>query len=354
MSETTGDPASPEAAPEDLDDARTAATAGSGVVIFIPTLNEEAHIEGVLRDLLDGDPLAAASPIVVADGGSSDDTRAVVARLSAAQPNIRLIDNPKRLQAAALNLALGPDWADRAILIRVDAHARYPRGYVSRLVAALEETGAASVVVPMDAAAATGCFQRGLAVIADTKLGAGGSPHRGGARSAWVEHGHHAAFRLAEFRDLGGYDESFVANEDAEYDRRLTESGGRIWLDAGIRVTYFPRSGPAGLWRQYRRYGEGRARTCLKHRVRPALRQLAPVGNLGLLALSALALAVTPLGWIWPATYGAVLLGASLWAAARLGSLCGLWAGPALGVMHLAWGLGFCLRVARHLAGDRA
>jgi succinoglycan biosynthesis protein ExoA len=322
-------------------------TGADGVVVFVPTLDEERFIERCLRSLLDADPLAAAAPLVVADGGSRDRTREIVRRMAEARPNIVLLDNPDRLQAAALNLALDPRFADRSVLIRCDAHAVYPERYVSRLVETLAARGADSVVVPMDAVAEGGCFQRAAAWIADTRIGAGGAAHRGGRRSGFVEHGHHAAFRLEAFRALGGYDPGFPTNEDAEYDARLIRRGGRIWLAAELRVGYFPRSTPLALWRQYRRYGEGRARTCLKHRARPRLRQLVPALNLPALAASAAAAPVEPLALAWPASYAALLGGAGVWTAIRRRSACGLLATIALGAAHLAWGAGFLLELAR-------
>lgn len=331
----------------------------SQVAILIPTLNEEPYIEAVVRRLME-DPIGSRCPIVVADGGSADRTREIVTRLAAEIPTLRLLDNPKKLQSAAMNLALGPEFDGCDILIRCDAHARYPANFVSDLAAALTAREAASVVVPLDAEPHPegGCFHRGLAWVADTKLGAGGSPHRGGARSGYEEHGHHAAFRMSAFRALGGYDESFVANEDAEYDRRLIASGERIWLDADIRKVYFPRRTPRGLWRQYHRYGIGRARTCFKHGVRPAPRQMIPVAHVGLLTASALALPfggwAAALGLAWPAAYLALIVGAGGAIAVEKRSACGLQASLALAVMHLSWGLGFLRQCARELAGGRA
>ncbi|MEL6211667.1 MAG: glycosyltransferase family 2 protein, partial [Pseudomonadota bacterium] len=299
-----------------------------------------------LRSLIGDDPAMRDVQITVADGGSTDGTQDIVQRLAAEFPNVALIGNPARLQAAAINrVAADCAQSDHQVLVRCDAHSVYPPGYVLGVARALVAQQAASVTVPMDAEGA-GCFQRALALITDTKLGSGGSAHRGGARSGWVDHGHHAGFDLSWYRRLGGYDESFSHNEDAEYDRRLTEAGGRIWMAADLRITIAPRGTPMALARQYWRYGRGRARTVLKHRMRPRLRQMIPVGHVLALGTSAILLAVHPIGWLYPAAYGALALGASLWSATRIG-LCGLWAGVAVAVMHTAWGAGFLAQAMR-------
>lgn len=315
------------------------------VLVVIPTLDEERHIEGVLAQLIDGDPRMRDVRIVVADGGSRDATRARVAAVAARSPNVTLLDNPDRLQSAAVNRAVAAFGADADVLVRCDAHAAYPASYVLDVAQALLARDVDSLVVPMDARGA-GCFQRAVAWIVDTPLGAGGAAHRGGRRSGFVDHGHHAAFRIARFRELGGYDPTFSHNEDAEYDLRLTASGGKIFLEAGLRKIYYPRTSFRALWRQYRNYGRGRARTILKHAARPKPRQMAPVANLAI-QIAALALApVAPVTLAAPAAYLIALAAVSALTAAGRGSLCGLGAGPALFAIHMAWAIGFVETVA--------
>ncbi len=320
----------------------------ASIIIVIPTLNEAAHIEACIRSLRDG-PETEAALIVVADGGSADATREIVAGLAKEAPNLRLIDNPGRLQSCAVNRAAREMGKGCKILVRCDAHAVYPPRFALDVAARLTETGAASLVVPMDARG-EGRLQRAVAFIIDTPLGSGGSAHRGGRVSGWVDHGHHAGFDLGWFRRLGGYDESFSHNEDAEYDRRLTEAGGRIWLEASIRLGVFTRPTIAGLARQYWSYGKGRARTALKHRMRPRLRQMIPVAHTIVLALSLAAAPFTGLGLLYPALYGALCASVSVWAAVRMRSSAGLWAGPALATMHSCWGAGFLNQLTRELA----
>lgn len=327
-----------------------AALTGHEVLIVVPALNEAAAIEPCLRSLLTGDRRLALTSVIVADGGSTDGTQDIVTRLQGEFPNLRLLDNPQRLQSAGINHAVATcALPHHRVLIRADAHAIYPPGYALRAADRLLGLGMASVVVPMDSQGDNG-FSRAAAWIVDTPLGSGGSAHRGGKRSAEVDHGHHAAMDLDWFRRVGGYDASFSHNEDAELDHRLRAAGGRIWLEGDLRLDYQMRPSLRALARQYWNYGRGRARTVRKHRMRPRLRQMAPAVNLILLlAGAALMMAglLTGSGWllalgaVWPLLYGAVLLAASVAMAWRHRDLAGLWAGPALAAMHLPWGAGF-------------
>jgi succinoglycan biosynthesis protein ExoA len=316
--------------------------ARSDVIVVIPTYNEERAIEPCLRSLLDGDPLARKARVMVVDGRSEDRTRDIVRDLAEnAFPNIRLLDNPDRLQSAAVNRAVARSGLERGIIVRCDGHAVYPRGFVSSVVGALRSREeAASVVSVLDATGST-AFQRAAAFIMDTPFGSGGSAHRGGTGSGWVDHGHHAGFRVEWFKRLGGYDETFSHNEDAEYDHRQRQAGGRIWLDDGLRIDYTVRDTLSAIWRQYRNYGCGRARTFQKHRAPLRLRQLVPAIHTALLGFSILVAPLAPWTLAYPLVYAAFLLGIAIWAAVRLATPSGAWAGAVLAAIHLGWGSGF-------------
>lgn len=228
-------------------------------------------------------------------------------------------------------------------MVRVDAHASYPEAYVSRLVGEARRTGAASVVVAMDTVGRGG-FQSAAAAAQNSLLGVGGAAHRMGQASGWVDHGHHALFDLEHFFGAGGYDESFRANEDAEFDVRLARRGGGVWLSGEVRVTYYPRSTGRALFRQYLEYGRGRARTLLRHRMKPKLRQLLP-------AAVAPAVLAAPFGLYEPplALPAAAWIGGCLaWGAVlgfRAGSRDALGSGVAAALMHLGWSFGFWRQV---------
>ncbi len=312
------------------------------VLVVIPTFNEAKHIETCLRSLIENDPLLANATLVVTDGGSTDGTQAIVQSLATTYSQIQLTHNAQRLQSAGINHAVRT-FADPKLklLIRCDAHSIYPPNFVSDIVHAFEEhPEAASVVSVMDAIGST-CFQRACAWVVDTPLGSGGSAHRGGMTSSWVDHGHHAGFKLDWFNRIGGYDPTFSHNEDAEYDHRLTLAGGKVWLEKDIRLDYQMRPDPRALLKQYWRYGRGRARTILKHKLQPRLRQLIPVINLAFLCVSLLLAPWS--GWflVWPGIYLFVLLGVTAVATLRLKSVCGIFAGLALGLIHNGWAAGF-------------
>ncbi len=310
-------------------------------LVVIPTLNEAAHIEQVLRELCVGVDVGAPVHFVVSDGGSTDGTPDIVRGLAASWPwRLTLLHNPKRLQSAAVNLAVKHFGQGCDLLVRCDAHASYPPGFIVRLHASMQAHEADAVVVPMDSVG-DAPWQKAVAWVSDTVVGSGGSAHRGGARSGFVDHGHHAAFRMASFCRAGGYDETFSHNEDAELDCRQRALGSRIYLDSGIRIGYLPRDSFKGLWKQYSNYGAGRSRTIRKHPDSWRLRQMAVPINAVLVFGGLLLGPWWPLLLAWPALYGSILLFTALSLAVRHRSLVGLLAWPAAFAMHMAWAKGF-------------
>jgi len=316
------------------------------VLIVIPTLNEARTIAGVLQALADDAPRDATLRFVVADGGSTDGTVERVHALAAERSDLFLLHNPERLPGPAVNRAVLAHGGDADVLIRVDAHADYPRGFCRQLLESLDRNGADAVVVPMDSVG-EGCFQKAVAWVSDSPVGSGGSAHRGGRRSGFVDHGHHAAFLMASFKRAGGYDASLPGNEDAELDCRQRALGGRIYLDADIRMAYHPRAGAWALARQYFVHGRGRSCTVRRHPGSLRARQLAVPVHLLVTVVAFLLAAWWPALLLWPAAYGAALLATSLALAWRHRSACGLLAGPAAALMHTGWAVGFfwgCLR----------
>ncbi|MCH9808037.1 MAG: glycosyltransferase family 2 protein [Alphaproteobacteria bacterium] len=314
--------------------------------IAMPALNEEGHIRQAILSILP-DPAALDYEILVLDGGSQDRTVEVVQDLAAQIPNIRVVENPRRLQASAMNIAARQADPRAQYMVRADCHSSYPPKFVERLVDCLERTQASSVVVPMNTQG-TGCLHSAIAATQNSMLGNGGSAHRHVAKSGFVDHGHHAGFLLEDFKKIGGYDESFSHNEDAELDVRLNRIGRGIYLDADLAIDYYPRSTLSSLASQYWKYGSGRARNFIKHGTTPKLRQVAPLLALSGVTVGILAAPFIPAALILPVSYIAACMLSSAFLALRNREPCLTLSGIAAIVMHMSWALGFASTFSSH------
>ncbi|WP_062228074.1 glycosyltransferase family 2 protein [Aureimonas frigidaquae] len=308
-------------------------------LIVVPCLNEAAHIGGLVAWLVEAAERLDGH-VVVADGGSTDGTLAILAAAAQAAPRLTVFHNARRIQSAGVNAAVARYGADAQWLIRVDAHGDYPEDFLDRILADAEAHAADSVVVGM-VTRGEGLRQSAAAMAQNSRLGNGGSAHRAGAAGHWTDHGHHAAMRIDAFKAVGGYDESFSHNEDAELDHRLRMAGKRIWMTGATAMTYYPRTSLRALGRQYFGYGKGRAMNILKHRMTPRLRQMIPVFVAPALLL--ILLAPVSLAFLVPALAWALLcLGYGLALGLRAGRpATGALAGVSAMIMHAAWSAGF-------------
>jgi succinoglycan biosynthesis protein ExoA len=316
------------------------------VTIAIPCFNEERHIETCLKDIFAQDYPADLIEVLVGDGMSTDRTRDVLREVSARHPGrIRVIDNPRRLQAPAMNAMIAVARGD--VIVRMDVHARYAQDYIRQCVAVLDETGADNVGGAMRTIAETS-FQRALCAALDSPLGVGGARYRDANEEGFVDTVFLGAFRRAIFDAVGGYDDNAITNEDADLNQRILAAGGKVFLSRRIVVHYVPRSSVQGLARQYFRYGRGRARTLLKlgsfPTPRPALPFLLVTGGV-------LLLVVPSLRKFAPVAFGAYGC-AALVEAVRVSWRHGLALAPVVAgifpVLHVAHGLGFAAGLARY------
>jgi succinoglycan biosynthesis protein ExoA len=320
------------------------------VLIVIPCLNERKHIATLIADIQE-DTAELDHLIVVADGGSTDGTQDILKAIAERDTRVKVICNPKRIQSAGVNLAVRAFGEGRRWLVRIDAHAQYPANYIRTLIEEAHRTVAASVVVAMTSQGAEG-FQAAIAAVQNSSLGAGGAPHRRAGKAQFVDHGHHALFDLPSFLSVGGYDETASHNEDAEFDLRLAQAGGKIWLTRAVEVIYFPRNSIGALYRQYICYGRGRAATLVRHRKVPKLRQILPAGVTPAITLAACApwlpvAALPVLAWASMSLVAGAVIGR------RLGLRGMAYAGIGAMTIHLAWSVGFWREILSRLGRDR-
>jgi succinoglycan biosynthesis protein ExoA len=300
------------------------------VTVALPVLDEERHLEAALASVA-AQTYPFIMEVLVVDGGSRDQTREI-ARSYPGLP-VRVLDNPKRIQAAALNVALGA--ARGEIFVRVDGHCVLDPDYVQRCVDALAVSGAALVgggMTPQgDATAGRGRLARGIAAAMGSRFGAGPARFHRDGPAGWVDTVYLGAYPVDIARAVGGYADDVGVNEDAELAIRLGRVGG-VYYDPAIRSHYSPRPDLPALARQFFRYGQSRALTARRHPESLRPRQL--VAPALVLAL------VSPWRREVAALYLAGVAACTVAETARDRGSAPAFA-AALPTMHLAWGAGF-------------
>lgn len=242
----------------------------------MPIRNEAGRIAGTLASVLDQDVDPERLEVLVVDGCSEDDTRAVVAATAAGDPRVRVLDNPEGIVPTAMNRGLAEARGD--VIVRVDGHCALPRDYLRRCEELLSETGADCVGGMIESLpSGDGVVARAIALAMASRFGTGAGFRVGAAEPGPVDTLAFGAYRREVFDRIGTFDEELVRNQDDELNLRLTRTGGVIWMDPSLRSRYWTRADLRSLWRQYFQYGVFKVRVAQKHRGVASWRHLAPL-----------------------------------------------------------------------------
>lgn len=327
----------------------------TAVSYVMPVLNEAGYIESAIASIIAQDH-PGEFEIVLATGPSTDGTDAIVRRLAAADPRIRVVENPGIDIPIGLNLAIAA--SRHPVIVRVDAHTELAPGYTRRALETMDRTGAASLGGVMIATGRPG-FQAAVARAYNSPFGLGGGAYHGErATEGPAESAYMGVMRADVLREVGGYDETLRRGEDWELNYRLRAAGHIVWLDPQLKVNYWPRSTLAKLGRQFFATGVWRGELVRRLGGRNPLRFFAPPLLLLSIVLSVIAIPLHLtgvlsgwLGWIaalvylGPIAYLLLLLVAAITSGGSLADRARF--ALVLATMHLSWGVGFVLGVVR-------
>jgi glycosyltransferase involved in cell wall biosynthesis len=314
------------------------------VSVIIPVLNEERFLKQSVEAILNQN-YSGQLEIILALGPSKDQTN-VIAQELAKDQRIKLVENPSGRTAAALNNAIKNSEFD--IIVRLDGHAIVDSNYIKNAVKTLVESGADNVGGLMKAEG-TNAFEKSVAAAMTSKFGVGNAPFHVGGKSGEVDTVYLGTFRKSALERVGYFDESFIRAQDWEMNYRIRKTGGKIWFNPDLVVSYRPRKNLLQLAKQYFEYGQWRKQVTKTYPETVSMRYLAPpitvsgliAGIIMVLFSKILDINWLQIGWLAPLVYLTVILLAFLSIGSKIGLLSRLYLLLVLPTMHLSWGVGF-------------
>ncbi|HME02079.1 MAG TPA: glycosyltransferase [Solirubrobacteraceae bacterium] len=320
------------------------------VSVLVPVLNEERHIRETVA-AMQAQRFEGTIELIYADGRSEDRTREILIELAERDPRIRVLDNPRRRTASALNVCLRE--ARGEFVARMDAHTYYGNRYLAAGVERLRRGGTDWVSGPA-IPRPTGLVSRATALALASWLGRGGSRKWDKEAQSGTERQldtgvFGGVWRRATVIDVGGWDERWPINQDSEMAARFLARGARLVCLPEMVGHYMPRNSLHSLAYQYFRYGFYRARTFRRHPLSmrrshliapaasacilasiggPRKPRLAARASLGAYVLAVVATGVSSLARTQEPAESAMLV-------------------LVLPAMHLGWGFGTLVGVAR-------
>ncbi len=148
-------------------------------------------------------------------------------------------------------------------------------------------------------------------------------------------------FRRSALDRVGGYDEHFQRAQDWEMNHRIRQSGGLVWFQPRMRVSYRPRPNVKALAKQYFHYGRWRRVVSRTHEGTINLRYLAPPAAVLAMLLGVLVSPFFPLGLVIPGGYVVAIVAGSALTGSGLPTAAKLRLPLVYAAMHLSWGWGF-------------
>lgn len=317
------------------------------VSVIVPCYNEEKTIRLLLEALYYQTFPRKNMEVIIADGLSKDRTRQEIATFQKSHPDllVQVVDNTKQTIPAGLNRAI--ENATGEYIVRLDAHSVPERDYIERCVSALEQGKGANVGGVWDIRpGGQGSMAKAIAIAAAHPFGVGDAHYRFSDVGQNVDTVPFGAFKRSLVDCIGKFDESLLTNEDYEFNVRVRQSGGKVWLDPDIRSTYFARPTLPALARQYWRYGFWKARMLRRYPETMRWRQaLPPLFLLSLFGFSIMALFSSLARWVLALEIGLYILViafAGIQLAIKHRSPGLITRVPlAIATMHLAWGMAF-------------
>ena len=219
------------------------------VSVIAPCRNEARFIENTLNSILQGDYPADRMELLVVDGMSTDGTREIVQKMAAKNTRIKLLDNPARIQATAMNIGIKA--AHGEYIVRIDCHSTFSPDYITKCIEVARRTGADCVGGYMETLPGSDTtVASAIAAATSSRFGVGNSAFRTGGPEQQTDALPFGAFRREIFNRIGLFDERLVRNDDTELYGRIRKAGGRMVVSPEIRLKYYNRSTFAGLWQQ--------------------------------------------------------------------------------------------------------
>ena len=281
---------------------------------LLPIRNELIFIKQTIDSILEQNYNGQAYEILVADGMSDDGTREIIQILCQKYNKIYLIDNPGKIVSIGFNKLLSR--ARGEIIIRVDGHSKFEKDFIKNSLK-LFETVDANCIGGATQHVASGIIGNAIRISQTSRFGVGGVPFREGIENGkFVNTLAFGVYKREVFEKLGGYDEELIRNQDDEFNFRLIQNGGKIWLDPSIRSSYYPRNSLSKLFKQYFQYGFYKIRVMQKRKGFASWRHLVPGIYVFSLFSSFICYLATSVSWLFYfiiGTYFTANILATLW-----------------------------------------
>lgn len=225
------------------------------ISIICPIFNEEKYIENCIKSIINQDFSLEEIELILVDGISNDSTRNIIQKYIQKYSFIRLLDNPERSVSYALNIGIKNSKGN--YIARIDAHAVFPKNYLSTLYKYSQDLDADNIGCLINTLPANSSTQaEAISFALSSSFGMGSSLFRVGTNKIQeVDTVPFGFFKKDIFEKIGLFDTDLIRNQDDEFNGRIIKSGGKIFLIPEISIDYYPRDSLKKTYNMFYQYG---------------------------------------------------------------------------------------------------
>lgn len=218
--------------------------------------NEEKNLKSLFSDIRNQDYPHEKMEIIFVDSMSTDGTQYLMkefARENNGFDRVKILNNPKKIQAAGWNIAIREAKGD--IILRIDAHTSIPQQFVTNSVKSIESGEWVTGGPRPNIVDGNTPWKHTLLLAEKSMFGSSIAPYRQSHHKTYVKSVFHGAYRREVFEKAGLFNENLGRTEDNEMHYRIRKAGYKICYDPQI-VSY---QHSRGTWKEMirQKYGNG-------------------------------------------------------------------------------------------------
>lgn len=218
--------------------------------------NEEKNLDSLFSDIRNQNYPHSKMEVIFVNAMSTDKTKQMMERFAKEDNRfirVKVVDNPRKLQAAGWNIAIKEAKGD--VILRIDAHTVIPKDFVANNIRCIESgenvTGGPRPNIPEESTP----WKHTLYLAETSMFGSSIAPYRKSHHKTYVKSVFHGAYRKEVFEKAGLFNENLGRTEDNEMHYRIRKAGYKICYDPKI-ISY---QHSRGTWREMirQKYGNG-------------------------------------------------------------------------------------------------
>jgi glycosyltransferase involved in cell wall biosynthesis len=213
------------------------------VSIIMPCRNEERFIGMCLDSIIANDYPKDRLEVLVVDGMSEDQTRAIVEKYAKKHSFINLYENSQLIAPVAQNMGIRQSRGD--VIVIMDAHDTYAPDYISKCIEYMynynvDHVGGIWKIIPREDT----IFSKAIVCALSHPFGAGNAYYRTTkcGKPRFTDAAAFGCYKREVFEKIGLFDENLARSYDFDFNLRLRNLGSKMLLVPDAIIYYYARS----------------------------------------------------------------------------------------------------------------